>query len=140
MKISRISKEDVDTLMELYFSNYFNSFNLPDPTNLVGVRVAKQEEKIIGFGLVKTFHEAVLILDPEASIKNKVLAVRNLLEECKRESRMRKIDSIHAFVKDNLKYEEFLIKHFGFQRINGTALVLDIEEGNGTEQRIQANK
>jgi hypothetical protein len=135
MKVCDFEKSDADKLVNLYYKYYRDSYDLPTPDDLIGIRVAKDGDEIVGFGLVKTFHEAVLILDPTTSIKNRAIAVRELFRIAKQTMNGR---DLYAFVRDNPRYEEFLIKHFGFRRIIGNALILDT--GEAWDEAANQNK
>lgn len=133
MRILDPSHQDINKLIDLYFKYHRDDYDLPRPDNLIGIKVAKENDETVGFGLVKTFHEAVLILDPTTSIKNRAIAVRELFRVAKREMAGR---DLYAFVRDNPKYEELLMRHFGFQRVKGNALILD----TGAEWAEAANQ
>jgi hypothetical protein len=82
--------------------------------------------QFVGAALLKLTSEAVLILDPKLNSITKAALIQEAFVEIKREAINKYgLDQVHVFVlpENDVKYAEFLQRHFEFQRTSGIALV-----------------
>lgn len=111
---------DEERLQEL-----MSQHNLDIPlTNLLSVFVVEDEGKIIAWGMLKQFVEAIFMPDKTGPKRDIVESLKLLNKECLRQSRNNKVDQVHSFVSDNFK--EILIKHFDYGECTGNALYLNV--------------
>ncbi len=127
-----ISKEpeekDYDEIVRLYLRD--PSYDLT--FGGLAERIVKKEEKLLGYGIVKRFAEAVLVLDKDKTQREKVGTLISLLKAAIRECQIARIDDLHVFSTDP-QFSKLLINQFGFQRVKGDALVFDLRNENGKE-------
>lgn len=72
------------------------------------------EDKLVAFGGIKRIYEAVMVLDPTLSTKDKLNSLQQLLGFGMLRSASMKIEDWHAFVL-NPEFVEILKKHYSFQ-------------------------
>ena len=113
---------DISRILEI---NKQNDFPIPKFENLLTQAVILENEKIVAFGMVKAFAEAILILDHNQPKRTKILALQNLMLEAIRGSKEHNMTQLHAFIKD-AHFEDLMKKHYGFEDCSGKALVLNI--------------
>jgi hypothetical protein len=105
---------DFQEILKLKEKNYGNELWLPDPTkNSVIDMVVEEEGKIISFGVVKLYAEAVMVLDQSLPARQKVAILDKMLRTAVSHSKAMGIECLHIFSKR----EDFLAilkKHYGF--------------------------
>lgn len=122
MQIRPARHEDVPRILEI---NKQNDFPLPKFDNLLTQAVITEDDKIVAFGMVKAFAEAILILDHTQSKRIQVRALQELMLEAIRGSYQHKMVQLHCFIKDE-EFETLMKKHYGFEDCSGKALVLNL--------------
>ncbi len=120
--IRKSINEDVSRILELCRDTDYDS----DPfRDILSDRVIVDGEKLIAYGAIKQFSEAVLVLDKSQNARTKVKALKTLLNAAYFETRKAGISELHIFTK-NEQFANILRKHFGFLKIEGTALVREL--------------
>lgn len=76
--------------------------------------VVENEKKIIGYGQVRLFAEAMLFLDRDASPRDRVDALKKLMLEAFRGAQLAGIEQIYAFIQDP-DFSLLIQKHFHFR-------------------------
>ena len=76
--------------------------------------VVENKDKIIGYGQVRLFAEAMLFLDKSASPRDRVDALRKLMLEAFRGTEIAGIQEIYAFIQDP-DFSLLIQKHFRFR-------------------------
>jgi len=94
--------------------------------------VVELNDKIVGFGVTRTLLEAVLYCDGRP--REKVVALKELMEAAKIDARSMKHSQIYAFIPDE-DYAEILRTKFGFKDAKGICLVLDLGDSNGKSEQ-----
>lgn len=122
MIIRRAETTDIPTILEI---NKQNDFPLPKFENLITQALVEDNGKIIAFGMVKAFAEAILILDKTVPNRKKIEALQNLMLEAIRGGRQHNMTQLHAFIKD-AKFEQFMKEHYGFEDCSGKAVVMEL--------------
>lgn len=120
---------DIPALEEI--NQRLNLFPFPDlesPLYLVKGTVEK-DGKVIGAGLIKLTAEAVVILDPAISKKERALALKELFLAGKARAVALGLSQIHAFIKNSQKsFVKVLKKSFNFSQIDDKVLVVNLED------------
>ena len=104
-----------------------HEFNLPSRKNVVTeATVTNKNGDVVAYGMVKAFAESVIILDPDASSKDKISSLSQLMRQAIRDSHLAGFDQVHGFFKSD-KFAEVMKKHYGFKDPYGKCLVLEID-------------
>ena len=119
--LRRTRRSDTERIDEIYRQGHNQFFSLPKPTNVVTHAVA-ETDKIVGFGIVKMYAEALCILDLNESKVIRTEALSKLLSEAFRACEERGIEHLHVYVQDPAM-QRILENKFGFKVAVGTALV-----------------
>jgi N-acetylglutamate synthase-like GNAT family acetyltransferase len=115
--------EDIPAIDKIWRDHHSSDFSVPDRRNKIVDAVVVENEKIIGYGQVKLFAEAMLILDLSASRRQKVDAIKLLMAEAFRGCDQAGIHQVYAFIKDPL-FATLISKHFGFEIVDKGELLL----------------
>lgn len=116
---------DLPKLDEIHQS--CQSFPVPRLSNIITDRVAENASgEIIGYGLVKLFPEAIMILDTRKPLRQRVEALNELLQHAIGMTKEHGAEQLHVFVEDE-KFSHLLIERYGFNTVNAKALVLNME-------------
>jgi len=121
--IRKSELSDVSGIQQLCKNREYDA----DPfTDILSDRVIVDGEKLIAYGTVKRFAEAVLVLDKSKSPRKKIESLKKLMNAAVFETRKAGIGELHVFTTDN-SFAEILKKHFGFVNIKGQALVRELD-------------
>jgi hypothetical protein len=118
---------DLNRINEIYETHYKDDFSIPNLNNCIGSGVVVNDSEIIGFGMIKLYPEAIILLDKSASSRNKSLALKTLFNEAKRACFSRGFEEFSAHTIDD-NYTNLLIKHFKFEPMEGKRLLINLEE------------
>lgn len=127
MIISReFLNEDIPGINDI-FKKQPNS-GIPSLRNMIvnSTLVDNETGKIVGYGAVKLFSEAILILDKEIKNKDKAQAVREAMRTAIAYSRNSSLEYIYAICEDE-RFSKVLRKSYGFKKVPGNVLILDLE-------------
>jgi len=120
--IRKSVNEDVSRILQLCRDTDYDS----EPFgHILSDRVIVDGEQLIAYGAVKQFTEAVLVLDKSVNVRTKVEALKRLLNAAYFETRKAGLTELHVFTKND-SFADILRKHFGFLKIEGTALVREL--------------
>lgn len=115
-------REDSNAIENIFMRHHKDSFGIPKET--ITDAVISEDDRLIAYGAVTLLAEAVMVLDLDASLKEKDWAIKQLLWQAI-QGVSGKMDGIHAFVQDP-KFAALLKKHFGFKTCKGEALYLEL--------------
>lgn len=105
--------EDIDRLWKLYWSDK----SLPPASRAIVNAVAKDEDgRIIAYGTVHHFAEAMLCIDPTARYRDRALATKLLMFEAYRGTEKAGLKELYSFISDP-DFALLIEKHFGFLRV-----------------------
>lgn len=123
-EIRRCTKEDWEAIVEL---SARHKFPFPDFKNMLSAAVVVKDGKVIAFGYIKQFVEAVFVPDV-TSKKNTVLSLDMLIGQLIKDTKELGIDQIHAFVpkEDYPNHLDILKKHYGFTDCIGDIVCLEV--------------
>lgn len=109
-------ESDVSQLDELW-RKYWSRHSFPNRENRIIDAVAIDEEyKIIGYGQVKLFAEAMMFLDPTVSKRKRAYALKRLMLEAFRGCDEASIQELYAFI-DDPKFSGLIQKRYGFKSV-----------------------
>lgn len=131
MIVRELRIEDRDRLREIIESNG-SEFTLPEFANTITDGVVLKDEIPVGYGMARLFCEALIVLDQNLSNFDKARCISALYQSCIETCKDAGMTEMNVFVED-LEYANLLIKHFGFRRYAGYALVKNLGETNGQE-------
>lgn len=101
-------------------------YNL-DIKHLENIAVAVDDNgEVIGIMVLTTVLECTFLTNPTATRRSKIDALKALVAVGRKSVKDLGYELVHAFANDKIK--GILSKHFGFQRGEGTNLVLFVEE------------
>lgn len=117
MILRRAKPQDMPKVVELLEKRGI----APDFENTLSNVVVEVDGRIIGFASLKVNVEAVVALDPDASIRNKHFAMQEIIASGIKATKENNFDMMHVFVKDE-SFGQILQDHFGFQTCSGKYL------------------
>lgn len=90
------------------------------PGEFVEAAIVEVEDGIIAFGAIRSNLEAILY--PTGSIREKVQALKLLLEQAEKDTLKYGYKYLDVNARDEA-FAQILIKHFGFERVSGVPLI-----------------
>jgi N-acetylglutamate synthase-like GNAT family acetyltransferase len=121
---------DIPSIAEIYKQN--PNYDLEVFKNVLDDIVvvdALDHDQIVSYGALKQFIEAVVTIDQTRSKKEKLIAIKQMLDAAIDKCNEHDIPDLHMFTEDE-KFAQLLINKFGFEKINGIALVKDLRQLN----------
>lgn len=113
---------DIDRIWKKFYSD---KFTLPNLNNSITSLVALRGDSLVAFGMVKLFAEAIMVMDLDAPLSNKVMANDLLLSQGFEDCRNNGIDQLHVTVADNY-YRELLKNKYDFKPVTNPILVKEL--------------
>ena len=113
IKLRSFSWDDVPAISKIWEDHHSDHFGLPNRRSSVIDAVVEHDNKIIAYGQLKLFAEAMLFLDKSAPLRARATAWRLLMLEAFRGAEQAGIREIYAFITDP-NYALLLQKHFHF--------------------------
>lgn len=123
VKIREFRKGDEIEIDRIWRAHHADDFSVPNRKNSITEWVAEEDGKVVGYGQLKLFAEAMLVLDKDASQRAKVLALRELLLEGFRGANLAGIEDMYCFIRDPA-FATLLSKHFGFEIVDNPGELL----------------
>ena len=118
MKLRSFRDTDIPEIDRIWQEHHKDSFSVPNRDNSIIDAVVEDDlGKVIAYGQVKLFAEAMLFLDLSASKKDKVKAVIALIHEAFRGVRANDINDVYCFIKDP-DFAQLVKKHFDFEIVD----------------------
>jgi len=101
---------------------------VPSIRNMIinGVIEDTDTNKVIAYGVVKLFGEAILILDKDIPKRDKAKALREVMKIAISFSRERYLEYLYL-ISNSESFSEVLKKKYGFIKCPGELLMLDLE-------------
>lgn len=122
VKLRRPTLDDITEIEDL--AKRYNTNPLPDKFETAGV--IEQDGEITAFAVLRVFVEALLYCDEHT----KLLAIKKLIDAAKIDAQRMGHQAIYAFIQDD-KFCDILIKRYGFRKVLGTPVILDLESSDG---------
>ena len=119
--------EDIKAIDEIF--NNQTEFGVPSLKNvLINSTVTDVESnKVIGYGVIKLFAEAYMILDHRESKKKRAEAFKQLMQIAIVHSKDAGLEELFILSND-LEFTTILCKKYAFKRVPGELLMLDLNE------------
>lgn len=115
IKLRSLTKSDIIELDKLWKEHWQNT-SLPGLKNRVIDAVAYNDERIVGYGQVKLFAEAMLFLDPTCRKRDRAHALKLLMEEAQRGVNRAGLEDLYIFIKDP-DFALLIAQRYGFERV-----------------------
>jgi hypothetical protein len=116
---------DIGPINDIY--NKQSEFGIPSLNNMIINSTAEKDGKVIGYGVVKLFAEAFMILDPYISKKDKAKAFVEFMQTAILFSKDSGLEQLFVIVNDP-SFSTILCKKYLFKRVPGELLMLDLTE------------
>jgi hypothetical protein len=104
---------DEPAISKIWEEHFSHVYSLPNRKSIIVDAVVENEDKIIGYGQVRLFAEAMLFLDYNASKKDRIDALKKLMLEAFRGTQVAGIQELYAFILDP-DFAKLIEKHFHF--------------------------
>lgn len=123
VKLRSFQPSDVEAINEIWERYHRNEFSVPNRDNAIIDAVVEDDGKVIGYGQVKLFAEAMFILDLNASQRSKVEALILLMTEAIRGCSISGIEDLYCFIRDP-QFASLISKHFSFEIVDNPGELL----------------
>jgi len=123
MRLRTFRPDDVTAIDKIWRDHHSLDFSVPDRQNRIIDTVAVEGDKIIAYGQVKIFAEAMMILDLSQSPRKRIEALKLLMAEAFRGCEQAGVKELYIFAKDP-KFATIIARHFGFESIEKGELLL----------------
>jgi len=97
---------------------------------IVNTTLVDETGKVVGYGVVKEFCEAILKLDPDLRKREKVEALQAAMKVAINNSRVRGVEYLYI-ISNSPEFTRVLQKQYSFRSCPGELLVLDLKESHG---------
>lgn len=125
MNIRAITPEDIREIKKIHEAHFSSEFDFEEfRSHFLGYFVVEDEQGIISAGGVRTIAENVLVTNLDRSVRDRKLALVNVLQTSMFIASRHGYDQLHAFVQDS-EFEKHLHK-VGFRGTKGKSLVMDV--------------
>lgn len=115
MKITSTSDADVKRITEIWDKHHSRGFSLPHRKNLIVEANIVDDGKIIAYGQVRHVAEPIIVLDLDATRRQKIRALEMLMLEAFRGTSRAGLDRLFAFTRDP-DFADLIVKHFAYER------------------------
>jgi hypothetical protein len=113
MELRCFSWDDVPAISAIWEKHHSDLCGLPNRRTAVVDAVVEDKGKIVGYGQVKLFAEAMLFLDKSASLRSRIGALQLLMREAFRGTEQAGLSEIYAFIAEP-EFALLIEKHFHF--------------------------
>jgi hypothetical protein len=122
VKLRRPTPDDIMEIEDLA-KRYTNN---PLVDHFATAAIIEQDGEVSAFAVTRGLLEAILYCDEHT----KLLAIRKLVDQAKLDAKKLGFPAIYAFIHDD-KFCEILIKRYGFRKVYGTPVILELENVDG---------
>lgn len=127
MHIRRYRPSDLEAVSKLWEKHYSQEFSLPSLLPRIVEAVVEDDwGEIVGFGVVKVFAEAVMVLDKDRSTRDRAESMDLLMKLAVDGVSQVGAKQLHVFVSDE-NFGNVLRKHYDFKEPSLKVLVKEIE-------------
>lgn len=115
-----MSYDDIDTMI----MHHDGSYELPSLDAVVDARVAQGEDKVpIAYGMMHRIYELSLVVNKDASPRERVLAIKRLIIKAKHRAHANRISELYVLTDDPFTR---MVRKLGFKPAKGDLSLLDI--------------
>ena len=119
MRVRKAKLNDLGIINKLIDSYKFNL----DTAHLTSTLIVESDTgKIIAFGSLVTLLESMFVTDPSVSKRERLIALKLLVNRSNEEVKKQGYESYHGYVEHE-NVEKLLIKHFKFVKVIGNNLI-----------------
>jgi hypothetical protein len=123
IEIRKAKKEDWEDIVKL---SALSGLPFPDFDRLISASVVVKDDKVIAFGYIKTFVEAIFFPDKESK-KSIAVSFRLLHEQMLKECKELGIPTITIF-SENPSFTKILEDNFNYTPCKGDAIYREVEQ------------
>lgn len=117
MKI-RLFQPGDELEIDKIWKKHHQDFSVPNRNRMIAEVIAEDESgAMVAYGQVKLFAEAVMLIDKDASLRDKVEALKLLLLEAFRGTDQAGLQEVYCFCRDP-EFATILAKHFSFEIVD----------------------
>ena len=116
---------DAVPIHEVWRKYHDTDFSIPAVENVLTTPIVYEDNKLIAFGMVKLFAEAILVMNLDATTRERVNAMKILFAEAFKACDKANIEQLHVSVT-NPDFAEMLKKHYDFRTCEGEILVVEV--------------
>ena len=113
MELRSFSWSDVPEISAIWEKHHSDLYGLPNRRSALIDAVVKDKGRIVGYGQVKLFAEAMLFLDKSASLRARTEALQLLMREAFRGAEQAGLSELYAFIAEP-EFARLIRKHFHF--------------------------
>jgi L-amino acid N-acyltransferase YncA len=126
MPILKLVPLDYDKALqinEFWERDWSAEYALPNQDSMIIDACAIAGEKVVGYGIVKTFAEAMLFIDKTARPRDRAIAVKSLMAEALRGAEKAGVKDIYCFIKDPA-FASLIARRYGFKIVGDPGFLL----------------
>lgn len=127
MRFRELRMDDLERINQIYENFFQDQIYLPSLNHTIGNGVISNDNDIVAFGMVRLYPEAIIVIDQDASPRNKGIALKLLFDEAIKACKNKNFKELNATVHNN-KYGDLLSKHFGFKDCGGKTMQINLKE------------
>lgn len=98
-----------------------HDFELVEPNYDFGTILIQNQNRIVGAGYLRPILEAVMVLDLDASLRDKSNALRMMINQAIVDSQSVGLNEFRAWAK-NPEFAKLLVHHHNFERLEGDSM------------------
>lgn len=122
MKFDVVTRFDTGIIQDL---NELQDFKLKNNGHTIIERIAREDEIVIAYGVVKRQAEAIILVNPHVPVISRAKAMRELMKYAEIGALKADCEQLHCFTLDE-KLALTLEEKFGFTRVKRITLVKDL--------------
>ena len=122
MELSRIEIKDIETIKKIHEKL---GFDWQEPCLNIGTIKCTIGDQTIGAGFLRPTVEAVMILDPDASKREKARALFFMMRQAIEDTKQVNLNEIHAWIKEP-EFVDVMKRHYCFVHPRGESLILKL--------------
>lgn len=115
MKLAITRDSDVPEISAIWEKHHKHSFILPHRRDLIVEANVLDHGKLIAYGQVRHLAEPIIVIDLEATTRQKVKALDLLMNEAFRGATRAGLKKLFAFTRDP-NFADLICKHYGYER------------------------
>jgi N-acetylglutamate synthase-like GNAT family acetyltransferase len=126
MIIRKYKPEDAAQVDEIFDRCHKGTFARPNLSHVVSAAVMEHDGKIVGFGALEAILEAVMIIDLDLGVNERVEILRQLLDAARFITRDKGFERFYMFPSDEI-FADVLVNRFGMSKC-GPILNCELDE------------
>ena len=137
MIIRKYTKDDAAAVDEIYDKHHRGTFGRPNLSHVLSAAVMESNDgKIVGFGCLEAILEAVMIIDMDLRVAERIEVLRQLLDAAKFITRDKGFDRFYTFPSNEI-FMDFLIRRYN---MNQCSALLTCELDNVANKEDEVKK